>query len=572
MIDREIPSSGHSSIYIMHKFFGRKQERIIQEYINHYTKKEGDIVLDPFCGSGVTIGEALQLGRKAIGIDINPVSIFITRNTLRYISQKKILEEFKAIENDIRNDILNLYIIKCPKCGKAIPATCFSWQDTRLYDRRFICPQDGKGVGKVKLADTDLYNGILNHSIRSFFDSKGLLKYWFPSNPLFYSDGKPFLKKEKYDHIPDLYTHRNLISLAKLLDRINQIREPDLRESFLFAFSSIVHLASKMTPVRPSRPFSSSWIQPSYWSCPHSMESNVWELFKRAVLGKQGLYKAKKGLKQKINHIEEVKSFEELQEVDTPSFLLLNSNITQLDSIPQNSVDYIITDPPYGHSIQYGELLYLWGAWLNFLEGYNEILRKEIIVNARQNKGLSNYENLLTMAFEKIFLILKPAKYCTVTFHNPSLSIRNILYRSVIRSGFLFESVIYHPPARASAKSLLQPQGSQQGDYFFIFKKPLKEEEKVYQPITSDELEEWIVDIVKKILLLEGKPIPYNELQNQLDPFLYKKLYDSSLLLTFNPKEVKKILKKFIGTEFSLIENKPENSSPENLLWICDGS
>jgi adenine-specific DNA methylase len=258
--------------------------------------------------------------------------------------------------------------------------------------------------------------------------------------------------------------------------------------------------------------------------------------------------------------------------VTIPAFLLLNSNITQLNTIPQNSVDYIITDPPYGHSIQYGELLYLWGAWLNFLDDYNEILRKEIVVNPRQQKGLSQYEKLLTGAFQKIFSVLKPEKYCTVTFHNPSLSLRNILYRSVIQAGFLFEKVNYHPPARASAKSLLQPQGSQQGDYYFIFKKPLNEEKKVYQSITNEELEEWIIEIVKKIFLLEGKPIPYNQLQNQLDPFLYKKLHDSSLLLTFNPKEVKKILRKFVGTEFSLIDNNSGNSPSVDLWWICDGS
>src|SRR5260370_20023090 len=37
---------------------------------------QGKVVLDPFMGSGTTIGEALKLGCKAVGCDINPISTF----------------------------------------------------------------------------------------------------------------------------------------------------------------------------------------------------------------------------------------------------------------------------------------------------------------------------------------------------------------------------------------------------------------------------------------------------------------------------------------------------------------
>jgi len=34
--------------------------------------KVGELVLDPMCGTGTTLGEAVQLGREAIGVELEP--------------------------------------------------------------------------------------------------------------------------------------------------------------------------------------------------------------------------------------------------------------------------------------------------------------------------------------------------------------------------------------------------------------------------------------------------------------------------------------------------------------------
>jgi hypothetical protein len=39
----------------------------------------GGVVLDPFCGSGTVLVEAQRLGRRSIGVDLNPISCLITR-------------------------------------------------------------------------------------------------------------------------------------------------------------------------------------------------------------------------------------------------------------------------------------------------------------------------------------------------------------------------------------------------------------------------------------------------------------------------------------------------------------
>jgi DNA methylase len=57
--------------------------------------KPGEAVLDPFAGSGTTLIEAQRLGRRSLGVDVNPVSCLISRS-------KTLLLDAKAIQEAIR--------------------------------------------------------------------------------------------------------------------------------------------------------------------------------------------------------------------------------------------------------------------------------------------------------------------------------------------------------------------------------------------------------------------------------------------------------------------------------------
>lgn len=56
------------------KFHPPVARKLIEEFSG-----EGDLVLDPFCGSGTLLVEALGVGRSSIGTDIDPVAIFVSR-------------------------------------------------------------------------------------------------------------------------------------------------------------------------------------------------------------------------------------------------------------------------------------------------------------------------------------------------------------------------------------------------------------------------------------------------------------------------------------------------------------
>src|SRR4030042_4587651 len=96
-INYAIMPKTHPSMYLMHKYWARKPHNVVSEYIRHYSK-DGEIVLDPFGGSGVTAMEAIKTGRKAISIDLNPMSAFLIENTLSQVSSHEIKEELRKIE------------------------------------------------------------------------------------------------------------------------------------------------------------------------------------------------------------------------------------------------------------------------------------------------------------------------------------------------------------------------------------------------------------------------------------------------------------------------------------------
>lgn len=87
----------------------------------------GKIVLDPFMGSGTTLGEAVKLGAKAIGSDINPVSTFLVRQAFTPASEMQLRTAFAALERDVALEIKRYYQTRDPISGELIPVLYFFW-------------------------------------------------------------------------------------------------------------------------------------------------------------------------------------------------------------------------------------------------------------------------------------------------------------------------------------------------------------------------------------------------------------------------------------------------------------
>jgi 16S rRNA G966 N2-methylase RsmD len=552
-INHPLVSKAHTPMYLMHKWWARKPHNVVAEYIKRYSK-DGDIVLDPFVGSGVTAIEALKLNRKAVAVDLDPMAIFITRLTARPYDALEIKRTFNTIQKRIKNKIEDLYTTSCPHCDQEALIACCHWRKDKLVKIMFECPQCNKrGSKKPTKFDLNKYNSILKEKIR----------YWYPKYE--FPRGITFNQARKAgDTIADLFTKRNLLALSLLFNQIYKVETERIKDIFLFAFSSLLHLASSLTPVRPTRQYSSFWAMNSYWVPPLHMESNVWNLFDNAVNGKQGILRGKEDSAKNIKFYKEAKKFAQLQK--EKNILLLTQSALELDEVvPANSIDYCFTDPPYGGAIQYFELSTLWTSWLKGPKdkGFELNFADEITINKWQKKNFEYYHKMLCAAFGRTYEVLKPGRYLTVTFHSTDIKIFNSIILAVVMAGFDLEKIIYQPPARASNLALLRPYGSAVGDYYIRFRKPERTTTNNYsKEFGVEQYEKIVVSTAKRIIAERGEPTAYTYILNGIYPAL-----NQQGVLLAGQRKFEQILKERLDKDFVLIPVKDEKDKVKGYEW-----
>jgi putative DNA methylase len=85
------------------------------------------VILDPFMGGGTTVGEALRLGARVIGVDVNPVSWFLVKKIVESVSLHTLDQAFRTLEQSVGREILRLYETTCPQCHGTAQAVYTYW-------------------------------------------------------------------------------------------------------------------------------------------------------------------------------------------------------------------------------------------------------------------------------------------------------------------------------------------------------------------------------------------------------------------------------------------------------------
>lgn len=487
-------SEGKSdAIYMAHNYHTKVPYRAIMRYVLHYTNP-GDIVYDGFCGTGMTGVAAQMCGsesseikypfqkagyawgtRKAILNDLSPIASFIAYNQNVSINPAafkeeayRILDAFEekygwmyetshTINGKIQNDLFGPikgtinYIVwsdvfVCPHCG-----TEFVFSDVAFDPKKkqvkdsFSCPSCAAKLAKkdCQNAVCTIYDQYLSRPVEMYKQKAVLINYsvsgkkyekepdeddllliektnsmanpyWVPTNRM--PEGGESRRNDKagITHVHHFYTSRSLIAIGYLMEEVSKSQ---YSQKMRFLFEQIILGMAKISRYVPSH---FSQVN-QYLSGTLYIGSQVVEVSPLYILG---------GKIEKLVKVFGTMNF-------NGENICIATGSTVKSNIPDNSIDYIFTDPPFGSNLNYSELNHLWEAWMQCLTNSST----EAIVNTAVNKTLIDYQGLMERCFCDYYRVLKPNRWMTVEFHNSKNSVWNAIQESLQRAGFIVADV-----------------------------------------------------------------------------------------------------------------------------------
>lgn len=168
------------------------------------------------------------------------------------------------------------------------------------------------------------------------------------------------------------------------------------------------------------------------------------------------------GIKRKISSF--LQSFE-LVTGSRSKVEVFNASSTNLN-LPDKSIDYVFTDPPFGDFIPYAEINQLNELWLGTITNRSE----EIIVSNAQGKDIDFYGNLMGKVFKEIARVLNADGKATVVFHSAKAAIWRALALAYSEAGLNVNATSVLDKIQASFKQVVSTV-SVKGDPLLLLSK-----------------------------------------------------------------------------------------------------
>jgi len=520
-IDHAVVAKPHTPVYKMHRYFARRPWSVFRSLVEHYSNP-GSIILDPFCGGGVTVVEGLRLGRKVIGVDINPLATFVTRCEVLPCDLEHLEEEFEHVETEVKDKINSLYLTKCPKCKKEVPADWFEWSNVYecpdCHKENIIseCKKLRAGTYQCKRCKTPLHpmeairkppvminvfvscphcenKGTkppdehdieLAQKIESEFDKLAKsYKQLIPDDP--FPDGDRQRDDAIYQKgirkFADLFTKRNLLANAMIKSAISTSKNLFLWHTFSASLRFTNRMVFRQEGWQSGKPI--EWAGHAYWMPEVSIEQNVLSCFRNRS---RAIPRGKRETQAELGEYpREANDWDDLADkTGHDSFWLLTQSAHVLP-LPDQTVDVVITDPPYGGNVQYLELSSFWVVWVREILGNEGTIdfSNEAIETRHSGfptaKDQKHYRDMLYKIFKECHRVLKSGRWMVMTFHNREFEVWNAIHLAAHDAGFRLaehDGMIYQPAIKHYENTMhTRASGSMLGDFILSFQKVEKQ-------------------------------------------------------------------------------------------------
>jgi DNA-directed RNA polymerase subunit RPC12/RpoP len=398
-----IAAGKNSYVYDAHTYHTKVPPQGIAQLINYYTNP-GDVILDPFCGSGMTGVAATELDRVAILSDLSPAAAFIAYNLNTPIGHAKYLDAVREILEDAKGLEMHLYGTTCRTTGIRTPILYMVWsyglicnhcgKEFIIWDvarderesireskikKEFECPHCGEILRKRALKRTKRYPVQVGYKV-----SKGLKEttadpspediallerielegipkdLWFPQDKFQSGINTKQPIAAGIDTVDKAYTTRALYSMAYLWNAASKWPDKEIRQKLLFTITSLYQRVTLFSEFR----FWGGSGNTANYNVPQIInEQNVFKTFERKAKTISWYFREAPPHKRNVS--------------------VMVESACHLSMIKDKSVDYIFTDPPFGGNINYSEMNFLWESWLQAYTDNEE----EAIINSVQGKA-----------------------------------------------------------------------------------------------------------------------------------------------------------------------------------------
>lgn len=501
----DVSEGKNEPVYNAHRYHTKVPPKAIVRYLAHYTSP-GDFVLDGFAGTGM-LGVAAQwcaapsaelrsnlegeLGairwgpRNIILGDLSPIASFIAYNQSYPPSLPLYREAIDSVLADALRECGWLYesrtkdcrpatiyhtvwseVLLCPNCsGEMVfwdvavdPSTGKIAEDLKCPSCGALCskrqaerateavldPILGKVIAKARyvpvavrlVGEPDEGERPANSLDRAVIARIGQsdIPYTYPTASI-ERDIDMWYERDYRAlglfTLNEFYTRRNLWALAALWSRAKEMPTARLRNALLFTLTAMAVNISKMNCWRYDVSFPYNPISGTLYVAALPVESNVFY-----------------GVKNKSKRLASAWS-------GIPSSTLIavtTQSCSQLASIPDCSMDYVFTDPPFGSNIIYSDLNLLYEGWLRVETN----TAAETVVHRRKKNGkdLIDYRYEMTACLTEYRRVLKPRRWLTMVFHNTKNAVWIAIQEALNRAGLVVADVRVLDKGQGSFKQL----------------------------------------------------------------------------------------------------------------------